>query len=148
MKKPGRRSSSDLMVTPEYPPFVLAPVLRPPDSLAPDELVVWRVTVTPLPRGWFTPDQVPLLESYCVHTATARRLRALLRDLATDNDVRRVAIPLEQARKESALVLRFATALRLTVQIRAYPVTAGRRAAEAVPIRDVRDLLEDRHGNE
>ncbi len=141
VKKRGRKSAADQTMTPAYPPFVVAPALRPPDSLAPDELAVWRETVPPLPRAWFTPEQIPLIESYCVHVAMARPLRALLRNLTTD-DVRTLEALVELAGKESARALRFATALRLTVQSRAHAVTADRRAAEAVPVRDIRALLE------
>ncbi len=147
VKKRGRKSAADQTMTPAYPPFVVAPALRPPDDMEASELAIWHQTVAHLPRNWFTRDQVPLLESYCAHTATARRLRALLRDTTTD-DVRTVAILLEQARKEAALVLRFATALRLTVQSRAHAITAGRHAAEAVPVRDIRALLENTHADD
>ncbi len=141
MKKRGRRSAADLTMTPTYPPFVVAPALRPPDSLEASELAVWHQTVAHLPRGWFGAEQTPVLEAFCWHSAEARRLRALLRDGSAD-DVRDRGLLLEQIRKESALVLRTATALRLTVQSRAHAVTADRRAAEAVPVRDIRALLE------
>ncbi len=141
VKKRGRKSVGDLTTIPAYPPFVVAPALCPPDTLEASELAVWHQTVGHLPRGWFGAEQTPVLEAFCWHSAEARRLRALLRDGSAD-DVRDRGLLLEQARKESALVLRTATALRLTVQSRAHAVTAGRRAAEAVPVRDIRALLE------
>lgn len=37
-----------------------------PRSLTSEQLVIWDATVAALPSDWFSPENLPLLEQYCV----------------------------------------------------------------------------------
>ena len=106
--------------------------LNPPAGLSEAEQAVWRSTVGPLPRDWFTSDQAPLLVLFCRHVMRSQRLAALLASAVPDDDLERYQVLCRMANAESAKVLTFARALRLTPHSRMRAGVAANAVANAV----------------
>ena len=88
-----------------------------------------------------------MLLRYCRHTARAGMLDALLGKADPAADLLAFTRLAAAAREETRLALGLARSLRLTVQARVHPATAGRAAAAAAPVQSVDAILRGRHGN-
>ena len=96
---------------------------------------MWRLTVAALPGEWFRSDQAPLLDRYARHVARAGVLEAMLAATDPVADLVRYGKLSALSGQETGRILALARSLRITNQSRIHPVTAGNRAASAVPAR-------------
>jgi hypothetical protein len=120
----------------------VAPSLAVPSHLTAAEGEVWRATVSALPAGWLAREMGPLLERFCCHTVRARCIEALLVQTDPMADLQDYAKLSRLAGEESGRILALGRALRLTVQSRVHPATAGTRAAGSRLSRGIEALFE------
>jgi hypothetical protein len=127
MTKRGRKSASDVAVIPlvsNLPP-------EPPYSLQSDEAAeVWREVVSAMPSGWFPPETLELLATYCRHVVTARFLsrevdRYQFDWLKIEGGIERLNKLTAMRERESRAMMSAARALRLTNQSRFRPDAAA-----------------------
>jgi hypothetical protein len=146
MKRRGPISSAALAVAGLAAPIrALPPALVPPATLTPAESEAWRQTVSALPAGWLSREQGPLLERYVKHLLRAQCLEQLIAatDPTIDLDVFSKLSRL--AGEESGRILALARSMRITVQSRIQPATAGNRAAGPRVSRGIEALFERDH---
>jgi hypothetical protein len=120
-----RKSAAALAIA--TPPGLPGLRLATPPELTPEQGTVFRATVDALPVTWFSREQVPMLEQYARCVCRVREIEAVLaKTRVTDG------APYDRltrlAKHETALMLRLARSLRLTVQSRLRPTTAHNRA--------------------
>ena len=135
MKKRGPVSMAALQVAAMAPKATPGARLAAPSTLTPAESDVWQRTVSCLPPEWLKADQGPVLERYVKHVVRAQALEALIAAADPVVDLDRYAKLVTLAGAETSRILSLARSLRLTVQSRLHPVTAGSRAASAMPAR-------------
>lgn len=111
----GRESGSELAVVTQ-----LGKVERPqpPGTLSPEQAIVWVETVNSLPATWFPQETLPLLEMYCAHTAFAKELDMLTRELMQKDayDVKELKTLRDMYEKETRAAVNYAGKLRFTLQ--------------------------------
>jgi hypothetical protein len=134
MVKRGRKSAADLAIVTRIEDA------RPaaPDRLAAAAKAVWEQTVHRLPARWFQQETWPILEAFCVHTVTARKLTdEILRFEANTEWIRseegaalfdRLA---KMRDRETRAALACARSLRLTKQSQLDRSSAGAIARDA-----------------
>ena len=128
-----RRSASSLAVVPMP---VRNARLPPPASLTRKVAEVWRAVVGSVPASHFALGDAVLIERYCAATVRAHTAEAALRRRGHVITSKRTGCPvlspwvsvLAQAERTIATCAR---ALRLTVQSRRDPKTAGRAISRA-----------------
>lgn len=106
----GRVSTAQLAVLP------IRAQDRPavPHHLPADIQEVWTSTVNALPRDWFPPETLPMLEQYCRHVIRARRFGKMLQAPSLDRDeyIKLSQLEMDQTDK----IIQLATKMRLTQQ--------------------------------
>jgi hypothetical protein len=113
MTKRGRKSAAELSVVrinagPQRP--------DPPQELSAAEAEVWRMTTSALRADWFTAETHPLLAAYCCHVVNARRIEELLRKTDLNRDLPRFNRLTAMHFRETAVIMRLSTKMRLTPQ--------------------------------
>lgn len=78
MSKRGRPSAASQEVAVIDGAVALIERPEPPLHLTPDEEIEWTAVVSSLPANWFPRETHPLLEQYCRHSVTARRLGEMM----------------------------------------------------------------------
>jgi hypothetical protein len=124
----GRKSRAHLSI--------VAPIKTgrplPPQDLTEEQAEVWRSTVAALPADWFPRETLPVLAQYARHVCRARWLAKWLDKQAASMTVAELDKGLAMVEREGRAVLAHARSLRLTLQARADPKTAGRRSGQSV----------------
>jgi hypothetical protein len=125
MKQRGRKSTEALQIA---APIIPAHAAAEPGSfLTPEERGVWDAIVASKAPDWFTADTVPLLEGLCRAVAMTRWLAVHIAEAqATDPvDFTKLNAMLKMQDREQRGASSLATKLRLTLQSRYQPSTAG-----------------------
>ncbi len=119
MRQVGRKSASSQIahIPGKRPP--------PPADLTPTQQQLWHEVTTTKPFDWFTADSWPLLRQYVSHVEAAQKLNAMIN--AAD-DIGRLDKLLAQRERESKILIRLATAMRLTQHSRLKSDTAASAA--------------------
>jgi phage terminase small subunit len=112
MKQRGRKSAASMSVV-----CIDVAMQRPnpPKHLLPEVAEVWRTTVNAMRPGWFGGETHVLLELYCGHVAVANQLSKAI-DATGMKDLDRLEQLCRMRERESAMLCRLATKLRLTKQ--------------------------------
>jgi len=87
-----------------------------PGRLTKEEAEVWATTVEGLPVEWFRPEQLPLLEQYCVHVCRVRQITQMIRDGGSDKAGVSLGDLYRMEMAETKMVAFLATKMRLTQQ--------------------------------
>ncbi len=117
MGKRGPKSSAELSVV-----SINTKQLRPepPEELNPEQAEEWRAIVKGMPSDWFSRETWPLLESYCRHVVTARKVAEQIDHLSEEptvpTDLMEKLLKMQQ--RESAAIANLGTKMRLTQQSR------------------------------
>lgn len=82
MSKPGRKSKTDLALANVTVTERPAPV----PGLSDEQKFEWVRIVNSCEADRFTPDLLPLLEAYCLHRVTLRRVRDLVAQAEADEE--------------------------------------------------------------
>jgi hypothetical protein len=124
----GRKSQAHLAIVAPIP----TGRPQPPPDLTEEQAEVWRSTAAALPHDWFPRETLPILAQYCRHVCRARWLAKWLDKNAPGMTVAELDKGLAMSERESRAVLAHARSLRLTLQSRTDPKTAGRHSGGAV----------------
>lgn len=89
---------------------------KPPSYMTAAEQEVWTTAVQGLPVEWFRPEQVPLLEQYCVHVCRARDVAAMIRAGGSPKAGISMADLYRLEMAETKMVAFLATKMRITQQ--------------------------------
>lgn len=107
----------------------------PPPNLTATEADIWRSVVLAKPASWFCDDTIPVLSQYCRHVATADLVAKLIH--AIDPETLKGEAGLEHLERllvlrdrESKIIVRLATSMRLTLQSRLKAETAHTQASK------------------
>lgn len=123
-----RKSAASLSVA---PPPARTSRLPAPSGLTPTQAAIWRDVVDVLPADYFGHEQAPQLVTYCRHAALASDLA---QRLATLDPLAEGWAKLSAAQvSHSKAALAYARSLRLTMQSRVQPDTAGNKAKRTGP---------------
>jgi hypothetical protein len=129
MNQRGRKSASALAVA----GLESIPRHAPPETLSDLESEIWVMVVDALPADWFGRDQLPLLLSYCKHSAQAQFLDEQIAAfdaqwLADDDGLKRYDKLLGMRERETRQITALARSMRITQQSRTHKDTAGTSA--------------------
>jgi hypothetical protein len=109
MTQRGRKSSAAI----ELAPVIGLPAPPPaPPELSPEEAELWDATVRSMRPGWFGPESLPLLSSYCLVAVMARAVAAELRKVDVGSP--RFRGLSAQSCRLTTMLLRLSKALRLS----------------------------------
>jgi phage terminase small subunit len=120
MEGPGRKSGASLAIAPVTP----WARLEPPEHMGASEAALWRAVVATKPSEWFRADSAPVLEAYCQSVENYRRTAEALA-ATSPADLTPYKTLTELVTKQAGLVVKLATALRLTQQSRYTPAVAA-----------------------
>lgn len=128
MRQAGRQSAKFATVTP-----IPGQRPRPPASLTAAQAEIWRAVVATKPSTWFTRDAYPMLADYCRHAQTLEDLAVQINagSFADAEAIKHLDRLLMLRDRESKILLRLATSMRLTNQSRISRDTAGVQVAKA-----------------
>jgi hypothetical protein len=127
--KRGRKSAADLAV------ILPTDDSRPgaPYGLSDDAALLWDRTVQAMPAGWFPEESWPVLEMFCRHVVTARKLSAeiergqrAVKWLRNDEDAKRLNLLCHMRDRETKAAVATARSLRLTKSSQMRAEAAGR----------------------
>jgi hypothetical protein len=127
--KRGRKSAADLAV------ILPTDDTRPgaPYGLAGDAALLWDRTVQAMPAGWFPEESWPILEAFCRHVVTGRKLSAeiergqrTVKWLRNDEDAKRLDLLTRMRDRETKAAIAAARSLRLTKSSQMRAEAAGR----------------------
>lgn len=132
----GRMSAAEKMalnaakLADEAPRVSLASLPEPPVTLTGDQARVWREIVATKPVGWFSVASQPLLVQYCRAITLAddldKQIAALMKRKNFTPQVRKSMDALHNmSHRNSVLINRLATSMRLTQQSQYNPRKAG-----------------------
>jgi hypothetical protein len=130
--KPGRRSRSELEMSPLVVDVRRVMPPRPPNELTHDQSAIWRAVVGSMRGDWLTRGMHPVLTEYCRRVVRSRWLDQEIASTAA-HDLERLDKLFGMAERESKAVLALARALRLTPQSQQHPSAAGRMARDRGP---------------
>src|SRR5262252_4905938 len=85
----------------------------PPEDMPADEAEVWRAVVDSMSPDWFRPSIQHLLEQYCHYACKARTTMLQSRRTQDPDTLKKLTVI---GAKQTAIMLSFATKLRITVQ--------------------------------
>jgi hypothetical protein len=134
--KRGRKSLADLAT------IAQATDSRPgaPYGLGDDAASVWESTVQAMPPSWFRPETWPLLEAFCRHVVTGRKLSAEIERgdrstkwLRNDDDAKRLDLLTRMRDRETKAAVATARSLRLTKSSQMRSEAAGRAVRDNYP---------------
>lgn len=113
MVQRGRKSAEDTVTPLRNPP-------EPPKTLTAKQRNVWREVVADLPWDWFGSSTWPMLEDYCRHVCTLRRLSKEVDRLekAAELDVPKYKQCLALVNAQSNIVMRLGTKLKISQSTR------------------------------
>jgi len=130
MKKRGRKSGASLSVISNKGVEVVA---RPdaPAYLTDEQAAEWTAVVERMPADWFTRENFPLLAQYCRHIVAVGKISQLIDNIeASDEfDIDGYNKLLAMHSRESAIMIRLATNMRLTQQAK-YTTRAAATASK------------------
>lgn len=98
--------------------------LEPPATLTDGEVAIWRAVVASKPSEWFSADSSPVLEAYCQVVENYRRTAKALAE-TPPTDLSAYKLLTELATKQTGMIVKLATSMRLTQQSRYTPQAAG-----------------------
>jgi hypothetical protein len=134
--KRGRKSLAALDVM--TPPAESRP--GAPYGLGDEAAEVWERTVQAMPAGWFPEETWPVLEAFCRHVVTGRKLSAEIERgdrstkwLRSDDDAKRFDLLTRMRDRETKAAVATARSLRLTKSSRTRPEAAGRAVRDHTP---------------
>jgi hypothetical protein len=127
--KRGRKSLADLaVITPTDESRPGAPYGLPDEAAQ-----LWERTVQSMPAGWFPEETCPVLEAFCRHVVTGRRLSAeiergdrTVKWLRNDEDAKRFDLLTRMRDRETKAAIAAARSLRLTKSSQMRAEAAGR----------------------
>ena len=134
--KRGRKSLADFAV------ISPAEHSRPgaPYGLADEAAGVWESTVQAMPAGWFPAETWPVLEAYCHHVVTGRKLSTeiergdrTVKWLRDDDDAKRLDLLTRMRDRETKAAIAAARSLRLTKSSQMRAESAGRAVRNHIP---------------
>jgi hypothetical protein len=132
MTQRGRKSAAHLAIVAPIP----TGRPQPPPDLTEEQSEVWRSTAAALPPDWFARETLPVLAQYCRHVCRARWLAKWVDKNAPSMGMPELDKGLAMCERESRAVLAHARSLRLTLQSRTDPKTAGRHSGGPVSYYD------------
>jgi len=116
MGQRGRKSQAELSVVRSG---TVSAIDRPepPAELTDEQAEVWLGVVNSLPADWIDPPSLPLLEQYCRHFVSARKIARLLDEMESGQfDVMDYDRLLRMQQRETATIKAAGTSLRLFPQ--------------------------------
>ena len=105
------------------------PEVSIPESLTESQRKLWTGVIALKPSGWMKVDSAPMLEMYCKAVDHYRVMAQRLDGIVPGTREHRSLAKLTQ--KQMIIVKMLATSLRLTLQSRVTPKTAGRQDRDA-----------------
>jgi len=117
MAKRGRPSSASLAIASIGPAGIEAVQRpRPPADLTEEQAKEWQIIVNRLPADWFPPETYPLLEAYCRHIVTMRRIAQLIQSMESSEefDIRGYDYLLRCQARESQCLMSLAVKMRIS----------------------------------
>lgn len=136
MKQRGRKSAAALRLVhvgdSERP--------LPPECLTHEQAEIWSSVVAAVPKDWFSAENLPILEQYCVTISRARACAAKLNKEPVGTEKYFRLLPLEQ--KFSRTVAMLATKMRIAQQS-TYDKSRRKGAKDMRPAWDAEDESED-----
>lgn len=111
MKTRGRKSAAELekvSVLPQHP--------EPPASLSKEQKEVWNRVVRGLQADWFGQETHDLLEQYCRHVSTARKIGKRIDRLPADAPIKDLNDLTRMRDRETARIAQLATKMRIAQQ--------------------------------
>lgn len=110
MRQRGRKSAAALALVHSRETKVPAP----PASFNDAQKEVWRATILAMPEDWFSTENLPILESYCVTVDRSRTLTKRLNKVPAGSKLYFKLIHMEQKFARSIAML--ATKMRIAQQ--------------------------------
>lgn len=125
MGKPGRRSSSDVVLASSAVELVDRP--SAPLDLTPEQQEEWEAVVNSMPADWFSRENFPLLAQYARHVVDARRIAQLIDQQCalSETDIGRYSELLKMQRQETAALKTLAASMRLAQQAKYNALSAS-----------------------
>ena len=89
---------------------------HPPASFTADQAQEWTEIVNRLPADWFPRETLPMLELYCCHAVTARKIEQLIlqTEKAEEFDIGQYDRLLKMRERESRNISSLGTRMRIT----------------------------------
>lgn len=105
---------------------------KPPATLSDEQGSVWLAVVEALPADWFGRETWGMLEQYCKHAVSARRVADLIdaEEKASELDLERYDRLLKMQEREGRAMSSLATRLRITKQATTHKDTKKGSRAE------------------
>lgn len=118
VQKRGRKSGQDIAAKMTADAVAVVERPAPELNLTPEEADVWVRTVNVMPADWFRAETFPLLEQWCRHTVTARRVsqlidHAMARDAVDQAELKEL---LGMQAKETSSLKALAASMRISQQ--------------------------------
>ena len=116
MGKRGKRSTDSFVSIPKGVTMRKRP--DPPGHLTGEQKKIWKLTVDGLPVDWFPPSTYGLLENFCYHTVSSRRIHQLISETEKkeDFDLTEYNRLLRMGEREVRVISTLMTKMRLTQQ--------------------------------
>lgn len=115
MDQRGRKSSAALTVIADSG-IESTPRPKPPLDFTDEQSREWVEIVNRLPAEWFPRETFPLLEQYCRHVITARKLEQLIfqAESPEEIDINQYDKLLKMRERESRIISSLGTRMRIT----------------------------------